>query len=199
MQPFLVYKLYLALKLHFTTDKYDVIKMKGRVRASEEAFVRRNDLVGIRRLARKYDVAQVTNFLVASFITGDKGGGMFSLTSESVYKDWLTRMESLSYLYQNELRTLFEDAPSVESIFSCKSGHPPILKAYLNGSVSLETLVILNRALPFVDQVSTYLSNDIIWPDIRRLIVKYTPFVRINKHKYKTLTDKVIATHFTGE
>ena len=36
MEPFEVYKLYLAIKLHFTTKSYDVVKYKGKVRVKQE-------------------------------------------------------------------------------------------------------------------------------------------------------------------
>lgn len=191
MTPYLVYKLYLALKLHFTTDKYDIIKMKGRVRASEESFARRNDLMGIRRLARKYNVKECTNFMVANFVKGDKGGGMFTIGSETIYKEWVSKMESLSYVYKSELEELLTSRGPAD-LWNCAKGHPPILKAYLNGSASLETLVILNKLFTFVPLLDTYLTNDVIWPDVKRLIVKYSPFVQIDKHKYKTITERVI-------
>lgn len=199
MNPYLVYKLYLALRLHFTSDKYDIIAMRGRVRATEQAFERRTDLFGIKRLARKYNVTEATNFMVANFVIGDINGGMFTIGSEKVYTAWLTKMESLSYLYQEELRTLCEDVSSFDGLFSCRLGHPPILKAYLGGSASIETLVILNRVLPFADRLSTYMSEDVIWTDVAKLIRKYTPFVRIDKDKYTVMTHKVIRNNFPEE
>ena len=38
---------------------------------------------------------------------------------------------------------------SLDSIFARVSGHPPILKKYLNGDLSIETLVILDKILGF--------------------------------------------------
>ena len=48
MDPFEVYKLYLALKLHFTTEKYDITKTRGGVKASEKAFLKRKDIISMR-------------------------------------------------------------------------------------------------------------------------------------------------------
>ena len=48
MDEFSVYKMYLALKLHFTTENYDVIAQRGRVRASRAAFAKRKDLYSIK-------------------------------------------------------------------------------------------------------------------------------------------------------
>ena len=61
MDAFQVYKYYLALKLHFTTDKYDVIKQKGKVRASRQAFAKRSDLFAINKIAKKYSVPVIVD------------------------------------------------------------------------------------------------------------------------------------------
>jgi len=53
MDPFEVYKLYLALKLHFTTEKYDITKTRGAVKASEKAFLKRKDIIAMRKLATR--------------------------------------------------------------------------------------------------------------------------------------------------
>ena len=62
MEAFDVYKSYLALKLHFTTDKYDVIKQQGRVRATKQSFFKRNDLLNIRKIADTYSEKEVVDF-----------------------------------------------------------------------------------------------------------------------------------------
>ena len=38
IEPFEVYKLYLAVKLHFTKKDYDIIKYRGKVRIKEETY-----------------------------------------------------------------------------------------------------------------------------------------------------------------
>lgn len=193
MTPFQVYRLCLAMRLHFTTDKYDIIKFKGKVKTTEESFARQHGDIkmGTLKLARKYPLPEVVNFLVANFVAGAKWGRLFEPEAVTRYKEWQTRIESLSYRYKSELEEVIAGS-SPASLFDCKNGHPPILKAYLNGSASIETLVILNKVLPFTDKVHTYLHTDIIWPDVHRLIVKYSPFVRIDKHKYSAITKQVI-------
>ena len=60
MDPFEVYKLYLALKLHFTTEKYDITKTRGGVKASEKAFLKRKDIISMRKLARDYKKKEIS-------------------------------------------------------------------------------------------------------------------------------------------
>ena len=68
MEPFEVYRYYLALRLHFTTDQYDVIKQQGRVRASKNAFFKRKDLMSIQKVAKTYSDKDVVDFLIANFV-----------------------------------------------------------------------------------------------------------------------------------
>jgi len=66
MDSFQVYRYYLALKLHFTTDNYDVFEHKGRVRCSRRTFETRKDLYAIEKLARKYKESEIVNLLVSN-------------------------------------------------------------------------------------------------------------------------------------
>ena len=49
--------------------------------------------------------------------------------------------------------------------------------------ISLETVVILDSILGFMDRESKKITETIIWPDIYRKITKYKPFVDFNKVK----------------
>ena len=50
--------------------------------------------------------------------------------------------------------------------------------------VSVEFLVILNKLNNFADALDMSLANDIVWPDVSRILKKYTPFLQIDKNKY---------------
>ena len=52
MTGFEVYKMYLALNMHFTKDNYDYVKYRGKV-ASEKAFEERKTVTSL-KLATKY-------------------------------------------------------------------------------------------------------------------------------------------------
>ena len=82
MEPFKVYQYYLALRLHFTTDNYDVIKQQGRVRASKQSFFKRKDLLAIKRVAETYSDKDIVDFLVSNFVSGDRWGGVFDIEAK---------------------------------------------------------------------------------------------------------------------
>ena len=197
MEPFEVYRYYLALRLHFTTDKYDVIEQKGRVRATKNSFFKRKDLLAIRRVAETYSDKDIVDFLVANFVSGDRWGGVFDVEAKDRYQGWKKRIESISYTFKKEIDKAVTYADkngiTVDQLFSCNNGqHPPIVKMYLRNDVSIETLVILNKLNNFTDQLDQDLKNDLVWPDTSRIIKKYSPFLEIKKDKYNEIYRRAI-------
>ena len=189
MDEYSVYKMYLALRLHFTTDNYDVILQKGRVRASRQAYAKRKDLFSIRKIAKSYSDEEVANFLVANFVSGDRWGGMFDLEAGQRYKEWKKRVESLSYNFEQELDNIINDLEEsnlkIEDIFAVSKGqHPYIIKAFLRNTISIETLVILERLNKFTERFDREIGDTVVWPDVSRLIKKYKPFLLIDMEKY---------------
>ena len=189
MEPFEVYRSYLALKLHFTTDQYDVIKQQGRVRASKQSFFKRTDLFSIRKIANDYSDKEVVDFLVANFVSGDRWGGVFDSEAKTTYFSWKKRIESITYTFQKDLDKIAFEAEKIGAtnysfLMSFNNQLPKIVNMYLRHDISIETLVILNKLNNYTDELDKLLSDNIIWPDVSRLIKKYSPFLNINKQKY---------------
>lgn len=189
MEPYEVYRSYLALKLHFTTDAYDVIKQQGRVKASKQSFFKRTDLFAIKKIAETYSDKEVIDFLVANFVSGDRWGGVFDAEAKQIYLQWKKRMESIKYTFEKEIDRLILECEKkgleFEDIFQPSNGqHPLIFKKYMRKDVSIETLVILNKLNSYVKKLDLLLSSDLMWPDTSRIIKKYSPFLTINKERY---------------
>ena len=192
MDEFSVYKMYIALKLHFTTDAYDVIKQKGRVRASRQAFAKRTDLFSIKKISKNYSDEEVANFLVANFVSGDRWGGMFDTEAGQRYTLWKKKIESLSYNFSQDLDNLIQECEDsdidTKTIFVVSKGqHPYIIKAFLRKTIGIETLVILERLTGFIKTFDAEINDTIVWPDISRLIKKYKPFLVIDMEKYDAI------------
>ena len=197
MEPFEVYRYYLALRLHFTTDSYNVIEQKGRVRATKNSFLKRKDLLSIRRVAETYSDKDIVDFLVANFVSGDRWGGVFDVEAKDRYQGWKKRIESISYTFKKEIDKAVAYADKLgitfNQLFYCNHGqHPFIIKMYLRNDISIETLVILNKLNNFTDQLDQDLKDDLVWPDTSRIIKKYSPFLEIKKDKYNEIYRRAI-------
>lgn len=201
MDEFSVYRFYLALKLHFTTDQYDVIKQKGKIRATKQAFYKRKDLGTLKRIAKNYNDEEVVNFLVANFVSGDRWGGIFDEQANETYTTWKKRIESLTYIYTNDLNTLVMDFEqqklNFDTLFNSNSdSHPYIIRHYLGKRISIETMVILDIIFNFTEKFDVDLKNDVIWPDLSRLIKKYKPFLKLDIEKYNGITRNSLGHYY---
>ena len=188
------YRCYLALKNHFTKEKYDYHKYRGKVRATNAAFYKRKDRFWFEKFARQKNDKEVEEFFVSNFVyTTDPGTmwiGEMIKEGEDRYIDWKKKIQSLSYIFKEEVNSLFEQN-TLNEVFDCSKGHPPILKSYLGGNTSLETLVICDKILGYRENFDKKL-NDPVWETVSRKIKKYDPFINIDVPNYKKILQKVI-------
>ena len=178
MEPFEVYRLYLALKMHFGKRDYDITKTKGAIRANKESYLKRNDLISLRKLARDYKRSEIIDIFVANFSAGDACGGVFSPALIENYKKWLTTKQKMLYNFSTDLDNLILRM-ELENIKSAihEEAHPLIFKMYMGKEINLETVVMLDKLRPFVEAY----QNDFILDEMCLLVSKYKPFVRFNK------------------
>ena len=125
--------------------------------------------------------------------------GYIKSFSDGNYNSWKIKQESFCYKFRQDvdlLLTYFE-APyqdKFDKIFEVKDGsHPPLLRHYLSGEISLETLVVFETCLRYIGKFDRRLS-DPIWKEIRRRVLKYKPFLDIDCSKYKQVILTVIRT-----
>lgn len=199
MNGFEVYKIYLSLKLHFSKDNYNFFLFNGKSRASLASFEKRNDKYFFKKLALKYDANTIIEFFVSHFIHDDKFWiGNISLQNSKIYSEWKNKIQSLSFKFSNEVEELVNLEPNFDKIFETNGGHPLLLKQYFSGQLSLESLVILNKVLNFVPVFDKQIKDPVVWPDLKRKVLKYEPFLSIDTPKYKKiLYDKVCSSLIT--
>ena len=189
VSPFDCYKTYLAMKNHFTKESYDYVKYGGRSRASVASFNKRRDRYFFERMSRKKDDDEIIQYFIANFISSEDPGkvwiGEIIQNGETNFKEWQKRNQSLSYLFGNEVETIFT-RDNFDSYFHTQGQHPKILKAYLRKEISIETLIILDRILGFVKQFDKKL-DDPIWSTVSLKIKKYGSFLNIDVLRYRKI------------
>ena len=194
MMAFDAYKCYLAMKNHFTKDNYDYHKYAGKVRATREAFYKRKDRFWFEKFARKKNDKEVVDFFVSNFTScADPESlwiGEMIKDGEVRYQDWQKKVQSLAYIFKEESETLFVDN-KFDEVFSCKKGHPIVLKKFLGGHISLESLVIYDRILGYSKDFDKKLK-DPVWETVSRRVKKYSPFLNIDVFRYKKILKEVV-------
>ena len=192
--PFETYQTYLSMKSHFTNPKYDFIKYGGKSRATMASFNKRKDKYWFEKTSRKYSDEEVLNFLLANFVTTDNPQnlwiGEIINSSERNYADWMRRKQSLTYLFKEQLNELLSEN-NLDEVFNCSKGHPLLLKRYLGGEISLETLTILEKVFSFVENFNKKLT-DPVWETVSMKINKYKPFLNTDIQGYKRILREIV-------
>jgi len=192
--PFDVYREYLALKNHFTKDNYDYFKYNRKTRATVQSFYKRRDRFWFEKVARQKTDQEVIEFFVSNFITCTDPSklwiGEMIREGDNRYDQWKKRNQSLSYIFKEETLNLFEDR-KIEEVFSCDKGHPILLKNFLSGKISPETLVIYDKIFLFSKNFDKKLQ-DPVWETVSKKIKKYGPFLNIDVFKYRKILKEVV-------
>ena len=192
--PFDAYKCYLAMKNHFTKDKYDYLKYSGKVRATHQAFYKRKDRFWFEKFARNKNDKEIEEFFVSNFIYSSNPETMWIgemiKEGEDRYTEWKKKVQSLSYIFKEESESLFMNN-KVDDVFDCSKGHPIILKKFLGGSLSIESMVIYDRILGYGKDFDKKL-NDPVWETVSRRVKKYSPFLNIDVFRYKKILKEVV-------
>jgi hypothetical protein len=189
------YKIYTAIKNHFVLDSYDYFKYNKKINVSYDSFLKRKDKIFFAKLGNKKD-KYLEDFLVANFLHDTKTwvGELLSDDCEERYKTWKKRQESLTYVFKNEIDFLSDmNADEFNKFFDTVGGdHPPIIKKYLRSEISLDTLVILNSILKFMNRYDKCIV-DPIYKEVSKLCRKYQPFLKYEPNRMKkTLAELVI-------
>lgn len=194
MAPFDCYKTYLALKNHFTKNSYDYFTYNKKTRASLQSFYRRKDRMWFEKVSRQKTDKEIEEFFVANFVSCPDPEtlwiGEMIKEGDDRYKNWQRRMQSLSYLFKEESESLFEEN-KFEDVFKCSKGHPILLKKFLSGKVSLETMVLFDKIFSYSKNFDKKLQ-DPVWETVSRKIRKYNPFLNIDVFHFRKILKEVV-------
>tara|TARA_A100001011_G_scaffold185780_1_gene194477 strand:+ start:59 stop:667 length:609 start_codon:yes stop_codon:yes gene_type:complete len=194
-EGFNAYKLYLAVKNHFTTS-YDFFKYNGKVNAKEDSFLKRRDKFFFAKLQRKYNNDQLRDLFVSNFADGEDFwiGNVLTQKAESVYTEWKARQMKLSYIFEQDLKFLYdyynERNLDFNSLFVMENGHPILLQCVLRNDIYVETMVIIDRVLNYSRKWNKVL-DDPVWTEFKKRMDKYSPFVLFEADKGKKILKKV--------
>ena len=192
--PFETYRTYLSMKSHFTNPKYDFFKYGGKSRATITAFNKRKDKYWFEKTSRKYSDQEVIDFLLSNFVNATNPQnlwiGEIINSGETTYTQWKMRQQSLTYMFKEQSEKLLSEN-DLSKVFNCSKGHPLLLKKYLGGEISLETLSIMEKVFSFKKDFDSKLT-DPVWETVSLKLKKYLPFLNINVFQFKKTLREII-------
>ena len=190
MNGFEVYKIYLAVKLHFTSKgrSYDFHKHLGRTTARLETFTKRRDRYFFHKLSKSHNNNTIVDYFVSNFVTNTNlwVGDIIGKTGDDNYKQWSKKIEALHYYYEQDIDYILEQDYKFDDLFKSVNGqHPPILKMFLSKKINFETVLILDEILSFTKQLNKNINEKVLWPKLYDRMIRYRAFLNYNLTKYK--------------
>ena len=189
---FNAYKIYLALKSHFTSD-YDYFKYHGKMRVKEESFLKRRDKFFFEKIERRYK-KELVPFFVSNLIKEDNAwsGSLATDQAEQTFNEWKKKTQSLRYVFKEDMgkvRALMDHNDlQFDELFDCGDGqHPAILKLLISEDISIESFVILDQVLSFVKRINKILLDDFTWIVYYKKVIKYSRFIEVDKKEYRMI------------
>ena len=197
MEPYDVYKYYMAMKLHFESDSYEAPKYNYKTSAKPQSFFKRRDKYHFAKLGRKFDEPEeLINFFTAQFTASDKTWVGDMLQDEEKYTDWQKRQQSLSYNFEQDINKLAEEAGTFDEMLETREGnnYPLVIEMFLQDEISLETVVILDRLTGFMRRADRTISETIVWPDLSKRIRKYGLLLRFDKDRMRRVVLRIFTS-----
>ena len=193
-----VYKTYLAVKLHFTSDTYDYYKYDGKVNAKLDTFTKRKDRYFFHKLSTRYAESDILDFFVANFLADSKRwiGNLLANDGRDVYLDYKKRKEAFAYHFKQDCGTIASDFGRRNILFNDgfippDGQHPRVLRLLIQRKISYQTAVVLDHFLGFTKNWDKEITEKVVWPEISLKVSRVKPFVNFNATECKLIMKEV--------
>lgn len=178
----------MAIKLHFTNDEFNVFENRGRVKGTRDTFNARNDKYIFEKLANKYSTdKEIIQFFVANFAYNADTAIYEGKEAEDNLVIWNKRKQSITQVFIDDLATIITHIETNKDesplFFFDRTGYPLLLKLYLGGKITIETLRIIDDLHPMVETWSNHPTAKFIHSNDFLRIKKLTGFVKYDKIK----------------
>ena len=154
---FTAFNFYRAVKLHFTTDKYNMLDQLGRVKGSEETFNKSRHKSFFEYFSTKFETRdELMDYLIANFAYRNKKDFIYTERGVgfALRDTWLERKANIIKVFQEDIQKILrkhEEAKGSAKIFTnLDTGLPILLVLFFEGEISIETLRIIEDIHPYL-------------------------------------------------
>ena len=189
MTGFEAYKLYVSLKQHFSIhNDYNFVKYNGKTKLNGCAYESRNDKYFFEAVGNKQK-KDLLQYFVANFAYHGSDevwiGDLYSKASEDVYFNWKKRVQSLSYIFEEDLKEvndfLIVRGLEFDRLFDVEDGeHPIIFRFVQQKMIEVESYIIMDKILNFSKRIGKNITDSLIFPTEQYRYDRYAEFLNLN-------------------
>ena len=181
------YLKYVAIKAHFSTEKYDYIKNNGRLRANISTYNKRNDIYFFEKLTKilNGDQLEVEKYLVSVFINKNPSVYIQNCLSDNDlvnYQEYQKIINSIDYLFEYDIKKIFTYMVDNKCSFKyiCNSdsnGNSIIIKMLMSNYIRRETFIVIEHILNLFEYMDKMIEEDLLYPQFKLKCLKYKSFL----------------------
>ena len=181
MEPYDAYRMYVALKVHFSSPKYDYIQKNGAIRTSYDKFSTRRDKYYFEKLLKVYRKDEIKWLFIFNFLEKPNFwiGEVFEDGKREKFLEKLGQLQSLKYNFKQDVFYILENHEKVSEAFKVNDGYPWVLIKTFHGRISVESLIILDLILNLFSRWDKKIDDPIVYPEKKKIYLKYKPFLAI--------------------
>ena len=194
MTGFESYKLYLSLWQHFSLSRdYNYFKYKGKLgNITGKAYENRKDKYFFEALGAR-NKGDLLQYYVANFAHHGSEvlwiGDLHSKESEDVYVHWQKRVQSLTYIFEEDLKEVNEfliaRGLEFDRLFDVEEDeHPLIFRFVQQRMIEVESYIIMDKILGFSKRIAKDIKDIYIFPSEQYRYDRYAEFLNLESVKY---------------
>lgn len=192
MNSYEAYSTYLALRTHFSTERYDYFANNGKIKSSVAAFEKRKDKWMFARLGQLYTESDYRDLIISNtikhFPTNVYTHMLMQNEAKQTMLEYQKVHQSISYIFDQDMDILLSEVKKPDDIFKIEDGQfPIILQKVFSGEIHRETMIILNNYLNFFPMVSRKVSDTFSWDLAMKFYKKYKPFIKYDDDKIRSI------------
>ena len=182
-EGFEAFKVYNAIRLHFTTE-YDFFKYNGKTRVTEKSWAARQDRFFFKKIERSIGIENLVPFFVSNYIDRDTlwSKDLIGTRAKNHYK--LFNKEEHYNTFRGDLAYLISLYKNTDDLLNApQMSHPNLLKAYIIKSISPITMIILQSLVKYSNMWNATIVSDPQWSAVRSYLGKLNEFVIFDRQK----------------
>lgn len=192
LEAFDVYRYYIGLKTHFTSEAYDFVKYRSGLNVSEKSFSKRSDMFFFHKFAEMIEKNDVIPFIISQFIENGRFTSVKSFVTNPVrsqknYDNWISRVTNLSEIYRKDIITISEksDGSWQSVIKSPDTDYPVLYKLVSSKDISPETYSFIISLFGIYDD-----EYDVVFQKMNLKYKKYRVFLNMTDEQIAKITPR---------
>ena len=201
MPGFEAYKLYLAVWQHFSRDRdYNYFKYNGKLANTNPiTYDKRKDKYFFETLGKR-NRGDLLQYYVANFAHHGSEVQLIcdlqSKEAEDVYVHWQKRVQSLTYIFEEDLKEINEfliaRGLGFDRLFEVEEDeHPLIFRFVQQRMIEVETYLIMDKILGFSKRIAKKIKDSYVFPAEQYRYDRYSEFLNLSSDKYVKIMKEV--------